>query len=402
MTRICPVTVGCRLAACETEALAGRIARERGGALCTDPAGADLVVLGTCCVTERSRAGSRKSARRVLRESGGDVIVTGCSARLFPQDFEAGERLTVEPDRGITPRPDATPPSPGRTRAMLKVQDGCDKHCSFCIVPRARGRSRSVPREDVLRAAEELSCAGFREIVLTGVDTVSYGGDLYRDGYGLADLACAVAETGARVRLASLDPAGLSCGLLGRLAAPWLCRHLHVSVQSGSPRVLEAMGRGDGGDVRGVLRMARRMIPGAMIGADLLTGFPGETDGEFDETLSLFEEGLLDYAHVFPFSPRPGTRAERMGDRVPGGTARRRASALRAASRRRRTAARMARAGMLLDVIVEDRMKDGRLVGISDDYVPVLAPAGAGPGDRIGFRPSPGDIIVDEDPGWPC
>jgi threonylcarbamoyladenosine tRNA methylthiotransferase MtaB len=373
------VTVGCRLNACETEWVAGEMARSAGGEVCTDPRRAALIVLGTCCITARSRAESRKTARR-LAATGARVLARGCSVRLHPEDFDGIAGL--EPMTGVLPAGGPSTPAACRSRGILKVQDGCDGGCSFCVVPSARGRSRSGDPGEMVRRARRMAAEGFREIVLTGTDLASYGRDL-----GAGTCLCGLVEAilaeveGVRIRLGSMEPGRLDAAALEGLRMPGVCRHLHLPLQSASPAVLERAGRWKS-PVEDLLERARDVFEGGAIGADLITGLPGEGDEDFARTLRLLEDGLLDYAHVFPFSPWQGTRAASM-PRPPAAVARERAAILRGASSaaRRRLARR--NEGEVLEMLVEDRRIGGRVVGVTDNYLTVFAPAGAEPGTLV-------------------
>lgn len=376
---VCPVTVGCRLNACETEWVAGEMARSAGGEVCTDPRRASLIVLGTCCITARSRAESRRTARR-LAAAGARIIARGCSVRLHPDDYDGMDGL--ERMTGMLPAGGPSTPAACRSRGMLKVQDGCDGGCSFCVVPMARGRSRSGDPGEIVKQAGRMASEGFREIVLTGTDLASYGRDI-GPGNSLGGLVEAILENveGVRLRLGSLEPGRLDPALLDRLRTPRVCRHLHLPIQSASPAVLGRAGRRES-PVEDLLLRARDVFEGGAIGADLITGLPGEGDGEFARTLRLLEDGLLDYAHVFPYSPRPGTRAASM-PRPPSRTARERAAVLRGASSEARRRLARRNEGKVLEVLVEDRTIGGRIVGVTDNYITVFAPAGAVPGTLV-------------------
>lgn len=390
MMKVGHVNVGCRINACETEWLASEEASHCGGEVVDSTEQADVVFLGTCCVTARSRSKSRKAARRLLTGTSARVVLTGCASRLFPEDYDGGSRIGTRycGDRSIS-----TPCDSFRSRGLLKIQDGCSNNCAYCIVPKARGASRSFSRESILMEARRMAAAGMREIVLTGVDLSSYGRDL--DGsYGLADLAGDLLATGGfRIRLGSVEPMGLDGGVLGRLAVPGMCRHLHFAFQSGSTAVLSRMGRPYGGDdVRRLVTEARRLFPGGIIGSDIMAGFPGETESDFEASLGLLEAGLLDYAHVFPYSPRPGTASyARYG--AASTDAGERVRMLRAASETNRRSFEHAQAGLELRALVEGRRIRNRHVALTDNYVALSAPPGSKPGEMIVMRPSLTEIL---------
>ncbi|MDM7992666.1 MAG: radical SAM protein [Candidatus Fermentibacter sp.] len=393
MVRVGFLNLGCRLNACETEWLAARKAEDSGGEVAASPLDADLIVLGTCCVTSRSQSKSRKAARRLLAETSAGIVLAGCSARLFPGDFPKDRRITRE-DCPEGPVHSCRTCRGARNRGLLRIQDGCSNRCTYCVVPDARGPSRSYGRSSILDAAGSMADAGFREIVLTGADIVSYGRDL-GDSRGLPGLVGDLVECGRfRVRLGSLEPMGLAGTGLRALALPGVCRHVHLSIQSGSTQILRRMGRAcSGADVADMAREARNAFPGGIVGCDLIAGFPGETAEDFEQSLALLTGGLVDYAHVFPFSPRPGTPASGLPDRVPAHEVSRRAAVLRRASTAGRRRFERAQEGRRMSVLVENRCRQGMLTGISDNYVAVAVPDGAVPGSLMDIVPSHGEII---------
>lgn len=261
--------------------------------------------------------------------------------------------------------------------------------------------------EEVLEEAGRMAASGFREIVLTGVDLASWGRDHHTRSLGLADLVGRLVSMGGfRIRLGSLEPMGLGRGELSKLGIPGVCRHLHFSFQSGSTRLLGEMARNYTGDTAvALIEEARRAFPGCIVGSDLMAGFPGETEDDFKSTQALLEHGLLDYAHVFPFSPRPGTPIMGLHWKEPRqGIASQRAKALRNASAVNRKAFWMSQVGVDLQVLVEDRRCNGRYIALSDNYVPLYAPDGAAPGDFLSMKPEhsdmPGiDMDIDDDEG---
>lgn len=393
MARVGFLNLGCRLNACETEWMAARKAEESGGEVAASPLEADLIVLGTCCVTSRSQAKSRKAARRLLAETTAGIVLSGCSARLFPEDFPDDPRISPEgcPEGPVHSRRTC---HGARSRGLLRIQDGCSNRCTYCVVPDARGPSRSFGRASVLEAARAMAGSGFREIVLTGADIVSYGMDL-GDSRGLPGLVGDLLEDGRfRVRLGSLEPMGLAGTGLRALALPGVCRHVHLSIQSGSTRILHSMGRAcTGDDVAVMAKEARAAFPGGIVGCDLIAGFPGESQEDFQDSLALLTDGLVDYAHVFPFSPRPGTPAFGFPDRVPAGEVSRRAALLRRASAARRRLFERGQAGRMMYVLVENRLRQGKLSGISDNYLAVAVPVGSEPGSILEIAPSHEQII---------
>lgn len=396
---------GCRLNSCDAWDTLGLLAAG-GLAPVSTPGEADWSVLFTCGVTSRGQARSRKAARSLLKRTEGRVVVSGCAARLFPEDYEeAGGRLLLaptipevvsrllggEPDCGCFP-----PPSPhlsGATRARLKIQDGCSNGCSYCVVPAARGASRSLPSRLVRERAGLLAAAGFREIVLTGADLASWNDP--GTGEDLAAMAVALSGElgeGCRLRLGSLEPRNLTARFFELLAGARICRHFHIPVQSGSPSVLEAMGRG--GDPGRAVALAWEHFPGANIGIDLISGFPGESDDDFARTLDLVDSAPLGYLHVFPFSPRPGTRAAEMGGQVPEEVGLARASLLGVRGRLIRERYRRSWLGRPARALVEGRLSGGARIAMSDNYIPVRVPAGAREGEMVDV------VFAEENIAW--
>jgi len=340
------LTFGCRLNTYESEVM-------RGHAAGLD----DTIIVNTCAVTAEAERQARQAIRRAHRERPeARIVVTGCAAQIDPDRWAClpgvarvlgnTEKLRAEnwtPEAGsavsdiMAARETAAPPLTefaGRTRAFVQVQQGCDHRCTFCIIPFGRGPSRSVPIGTVAQQVRGLVESGFREIVLTGVDITSYGTDLPGSpslGQMLRRLLALVAEL-PRLRLSSLDPAAIDADLWRLIAEePRLMPHLHLSLQAGADLILKRMRRRHlrAGALE-VIRRARALRPGVAIGADLIAGFPTETNALFAETLAFVREAEIPYLHVFPYSERPGTPASRMPP-VPVALRRERATLLRAA-----------------------------------------------------------------------
>jgi len=269
----------------------------------------------------------------------------------------------------------------GQTRAFLKVQEGCDLFCTFCIVPMARGRSRSVPPRRVLAELERLAGLGFREVVLTGIHLGGYGKDL-ETPLLLADLIEMIVEAAPlpRIRLSSIDPPEVTPRLLELIThSPVLCDHLHMPVQAGADGVLRRMRRlYDAALVRDVAAEIHRRLPGAGLGTDVIAGFPGESEAEFAATEALLADAGFTYLHVFPYSRRRGTTAAKASDHLPPPVIRARAAALRRLGRAQRERFAERCLGRELEVLIESTRDaaSGRLVGYSRNYARVLV---AGP-----------------------
>ena len=302
------VTLGCRLNMVESEELA-RQAKALGET--------DLAIVNTCAVTAEALRRSRQAVRRLGRERpSARLIVTGCAATLHAKDFAAMPgvaRVISNDDKNLEPSAPGTPRAIGAaegTRGFLAVQNGCDHRCTFCVIPFGRGDSRSAPPDEVLGEARALVASGKREIVLTGVDLTAYGADI-GEGWTLPRLArmlLAALPDIERLRFSSIDCIEAGSELIDAMAQePRLAPHLHLSLQSGDDLILKRMkrrhSRRDAVDFCRRLRAAR---PETVLGADLIVGFPTETEEMFRRTLDLVEDCGLTHLHVFPFSPRPG------------------------------------------------------------------------------------------------
>jgi len=399
--RVFGYTLGCRLNSCETDAMVASLAKGLDGTAAVSHRDADIIVVNTCTVTGRSAARCRKAVKG-FRQKNPDalLIVTGCAAQTDPGQFTGIDNCIVtgnsskdslpELVKGLPPEhlPDGVifPSETARgrrTRAFLKVQDGCDNRCTYCIVPLARGSSRSQPRELVIRQAKEISASGAMEVCLVGVDLAGYGRDIYgSNGYGLSHLVRDLLGIGGfRVRLSSLEPMRLTTRTLEELALPGVCRHFHIPLQSGSPRILSLMGRDFTKErAEELLACIHGLFPGACVGADIIAGFPGETGEDHALNISLAQGGLLAYLHVFPYSPRPGTPAAGMKG-VPPGIAAGRARELRELSERLRRGFRESMRGSEGLILVEGRRHGNSRVGLTDNYIPVAAPQGSREGE---------------------
>ena len=385
------LTFGCRLNSTESEVMRGHVAASSG----------ELVIVNTCAVTAEAERQARQAIRRAHRDRPqARIVVTGCAVQIDPAPWRSlpgvsrvvgnAEKLRPESwsaaalDEGcavsdiMQARETAAhlvTEFAGRARAFVQVQQGCDHRCSFCIIPFGRGPSRSVPIGAVVEQARALVRQGFRELVLTGVDIASYGGDLPgRPRLGqLARRLLALVPELMRLRLSSLDPAALDDDLWRLLESePRLMPHLHLSLQSGSDLILKRMKRRHlAADAASAIERARRLRPGIAIGADLIAGFPTETEALFEQTLGFVHEHALPYLHVFPYSERSGTPAARM-PAVPVALRRERARRLREAARAASDAFHAGQLGSEVTVLLEG---DGR--GYSQHFAPARVAAGS-------------------------
>lgn len=390
-------TLGCRLNQSEIDSMARQF-QQQGHEIVDDPALAEWFVVNTCAVTNEATASSRQMIRELGRANpDGQITVTGCYAQISPDeirvlpnvarvvDNQAKERL-VELTTGVPVQPFDHEPlerdqdargALGRTRAFIKVQDGCDNACTFCVTTVARGAGRSRSLAEVVDEIRYLHAAGYQEAVLTGVHLGSYGHDL-GDEQGLMRLVRAVLNDTdiPRLRLSSLEPWDLSADFFDLWQNPRLCRHLHLPLQSGCDSTLKRMlRRTNQRQFRALVQAARERVPGVSITTDVIAGFPGETDEEFAISEDFIREMAFAGLHVFRYSKRPGTAAARMRGHVSDAVKKQRSTRLRALAdeMERQYAAQFA--GAVLDVLWEQitgATEDGFVnVGYTDNYIKV-------------------------------
>jgi MiaB/RimO family radical SAM methylthiotransferase len=357
------ITLGCKVNQYESEAI--REAWLSSGHMETPtPEGADVVLVNSCAITAKAIVDLRSSVRQARHLAPGcELLVTGCAAEalpgelkglpvnaLIPQRKKTG--LLSWPEENISESTDAFPALSisdyTRSRAVLKIHDGCSQHCTYGIVPLGRGHSVSRPWRETLAEASRLVKAGFREIVLSGVNLGQYGLDLpEREDFWdlLPQLENAFTPEGdgqgLRFRISSLEPGQLNNKALTALAKSKLVApHLHLSLQSGSPHILKRMGRGhyNPADMRDFLEQLTRIWPIFGLGADFIVGFPGESEEHFQATLSMADELALTYAHVFPYSARPGTAAAKLPGQLAQEVKKERAARLRQLVEKKKTA----------------------------------------------------------------
>ncbi len=365
---------------------------------------ADVYIVNTCTVTSKTDSEARQLIRRLRRTGPGSVIiVTGCYAQVYPErikelgcvDYILGNpdkariieciragrtsegRLIVSDFEGGTPltlrirRPSA------RTRVNLKVQDGCNRSCSYCIIPRARGKSKSLPIADVLEEIETLIEQGVKEFVLTGIHLGGYGPDL-TPPMDITGLVRTIEERGypARFRISSLDPDELTDELIEVLSsARTICPHLHLPLQSGDDKILRLMRRPyTAGLFRQKVSSLLESVRDIAIGVDIMVGFPGEGEREFLNSVRLLEELPISYMHIFPYSKRSGTVATNLPGQVDGKTVRQRVARLKELDREKRLSFCRASVGSVRKVIVESTRdkKTGLLCGRTENYIPTL------------------------------
>jgi threonylcarbamoyladenosine tRNA methylthiotransferase MtaB len=407
MTTVSIATLGCKVNQFESEALMASL-EQRGYDLVPFGEGADITIINTCTVTQRADFQSRQMVRRAFRTNPKSIIiVTGCYSQVDPEaiariegaNYLLGNKEKEQiPDllpliqKGDLPRirvgniqketffSDIPLHSFHRhTRAFLKIQDGCDARCSYCIVPYARGRSRSLPPGKIIEHLRALKEKDFKEVVLTGIHVGSYGLDL-TPPFPFEKLLRQLEEedTPQRIRLSSIEPLDFSTDLISiLLQSRKVCPHLHIPIQSGDDEILKMMNRNyNRSSLSDLIQELHQRIPKVSIGADVIVGFPGETEEKFQHTYRLIESLPFSYLHVFPFSKRRGTPASQFPQVVEEGKIKKRAEVTRELGRQKRQTFYRQFLHEELDVLVEDRREreTGRWKGFSRNYIPVLLP----------------------------
>jgi threonylcarbamoyladenosine tRNA methylthiotransferase MtaB len=405
--RVAFVTHGCRLNRADSDAMAGHL-RAHGHEIVA--ADAEAIVVNTCTITHGADADARRVVRRLRRaHPDARIVTTGCWATAQPELARAlGSDAVLDnahkPDIAQTLVPAArltrsradafglpAAVADDRARARLKVQDGCNYRCAFCIVPQVRGASRSLPVESAQAQLRGLVAAGAPEVVLTGVHLGTWGRDL-RPRRSVAELVEALLPHlgSARLRLSSIDPHEVDDALIDLWVAHprALCRHLHLPVQSADDEVLRAMRRGhDASAFVDVVQRAVARVPGISIGTDVIAGFPTETAAAFERTLARLAALPLAYLHVFSYSPRADTVAAGMDDIVGVAARAERTRRLRALSSQREAAFARAQAGTLADVVCHRRPdREGLAIGVTDNFVRLQLSGSVAFGARIAAR----------------
>ena len=409
--RICLITLGCKTNQTDAASLAAELTA-RGHTIVSSKANADAFVIHTCTVTQKTDYQARQAVRQVVaRNPEARVVVTGCYAQVSPEPLQAiagvdyvvqsGKRdqipeillsrgkqknarlLSSGASSAASFIEEPLPFFSDRTRAFLKVQDGCNSLCSYCIVPHARGRNRSLPLGRAMAQANELASSGFREIILTGIHLGAYGEDLFPP-VSLLDLLLALERAAGipRIRLSSIEPGEFNSSLIEFLSrSDKICPHLHVPLQSGDDEVLKRMNRRYSRSFfEDLIQRLHRAIPDLAVGMDVIGGFPGEDDRAFENTYDLISRLPIAYLHVFPFSKREGTPAARFPNQVPGKTIKTRCLALRELGAKKRKDFYRDFLGKNLKVLIESKREreTGLLKGFSPNYIPVLAGGGDG------------------------
>ncbi|HEU5360222.1 MAG TPA: tRNA (N(6)-L-threonylcarbamoyladenosine(37)-C(2))-methylthiotransferase MtaB [Candidatus Deferrimicrobiaceae bacterium] len=406
--RLKVLTVGCKANFADSASVV-RLASALGFDVVSAALPADVVVINSCTVTHRADRDSRALARRARRENPGTtVILAGCYAQVSPSDREK----VPEADHWVG-TPGNRPSGPGQEdlaeilkelsgngggepknltdfsadmllghrRTFLKIQDGCDFSCAYCVVPRARGKNRSVPEEEIVERAVAAEDDGAREIVLTGIHIGLYGADSGKRDALPGLVRRLLDETSrARIRLSSVEPGELTERLIETIAGqPRVCAHLHVPLQSGCDRTLRRMRRPYVSAEYGkAVSAAAARIPGLSLGADVIVGFPGETPADFEETVRFLENSPVSYLHVFPYSARPGTQSASFQDDVHSLEKKRRGSRLLALDAKMREAFLARQIGATVDVLAEEMDRErNELSGRAGNYAEVRFPGNA-------------------------
>jgi threonylcarbamoyladenosine tRNA methylthiotransferase MtaB len=423
MTTFSIKTLGCKVNQFESETLEQALVNQ-GYRTAGGKEDADICIINTCTVTQKASMQSRQAIRQAIRANpGARILVTGCYAQTEPEAIqsitgvhdivgnndkvkiperlsqtealknqsaekpkslktEASRRESAEdpmfPVFRTSPLPNvALHSGQSRTRPFLKIQDGCNAFCTYCIVPFARGRSKSLPMASVLESIRRLKADGIHEIVLTGIHLGHYGLDL-KPGTCLTELLASVESAGLmeRIRISSIEPAEVSDELIDRVAdSRVFCHHFHIPLQSGDNGVLQRMKRPYTREMfHHLVSRIHDRIPDAAIGADVLLGFPGESDAAFDQTVSLIEALPITYLHVFPFSPRKGTPAYNFTDQIPHSVVKARCSALRTLGKANKKCFYRRNIGMEMEILIEGVRDEvtGLLKGLTSNYIPVM------------------------------
>jgi threonylcarbamoyladenosine tRNA methylthiotransferase MtaB len=399
------ITLGCKVNQCESAYIKEILVRA-GWTEASRDEKADVNIVNTCIVTQRASYQSRQTIRKVVRESpSAFTAAIGCYAQVFPEELAAidGIALVVgntqknqlpemlrdaqHPSQLLSSYPDRMPfdffPGEmfsGRTRGFLKIQDGCDSFCSYCIVPYARGPVRSLDPGKVISMVRSFADQGYKEVVLTGIHMGKYGTDL-REGTNLKQLLKLIGKSDLplRIRLSSIEPKEIDEEMVEMVASePWLCQHFHIPLQSGDDLTLKRMNRKySSQEFAHLVEMIQSRIRLAAVGVDVIAGFPGEDESAFHHTLGLIRDLPVSYLHVFPFSPRRGTLAASFSDRVNEKKIKERAERLRILGKEKRQAFYRSCLGKEFLVLAEGCQtgEKKRIRGFTENYVPVLFPA---------------------------
>ena len=415
-------TLGCKVNQYETQAMTEQF-RHAGFDIVGEDEKADCYIINTCTVTNLADRKSRQFIRKARRMNPEAVIaVTGCYSQVKPEDLWAMPEVDIVTGNGdkphlidlvrealekkeriynVLPYEDLSEYTDrgiimsmeGRTRAFIKIQEGCNRFCSYCLIPFARGKVRSRDPEEVIEEARALISRGFKEIVLTGINTALYGTEEgFREKYGTREEGIESIIKGIdslpgdfRIRLSSLEPTVVNAEYVGRLMKyPKLCPHLHLSIQSGSDNVIRAMNRHyTRKEYLDIVKVLREHDPGYGITTDIIVGFPGETEEDFRDSLDMVREAGFLKVHAFKYSKRKGTKAESMKDQVPGEIKNIRSDRLIVAGEKAALEFFREEKGRKRRVLFEELTEDGKLTGFTENYVRIYADIPEGSGELL-------------------
>jgi threonylcarbamoyladenosine tRNA methylthiotransferase MtaB len=391
-------TLGCKLNYSETSSIGSQFL-DRNFEVVEFQQNADVYVLNTCSVTESAERECRQIIRRALRQNPeAFIIVTGCYAQLRPEEIAridgvdailgSNEKfklfsllenfnkrdltcISVTPTENLTEFGVAhSTDADNRTRAFLKIQDGCDYTCSFCTIPLARGASRSLEVVNVIEEFKKLLDAGYREIVLTGVNVGDYGKNIDTNLFNLLSELIRI-DSEFRIRISSIEPNLLTDEIIELTAkSEKLCNHFHIPLQSGSPRILKAMQRRySSQDYENLIYKVKKLLPDSAIGVDVIVGFPGETEEDFIQTHNFLRELPISYLHVFTYSERPDTKAISFPGSIDVQERKRRNNILRILSEKKRTKFYSEMIGTRQEVLFENANNNGLIQGFTSNYI---------------------------------
>lgn len=398
--KVCFCTLGCKVNQYETRAISEDLKR-RGYEIVTDESEADIYIVNSCTVTAEADRKTRQSVRRIKRSHPNSlVILTGCMPQAYPKDalvlpeadIVTGNKLNRQIPRlideymrekkrilSVSQHETGDPyyntnisSFDGRTRADIKIQDGCNRFCSYCIIPTSRGRVRSKPLEELRKELDNIAAAGYAEVVLVGINLSSYGSDIGTDFPSAVEEACKT-DGIKRVRLGSLEPDHLTDEVIERLSkCKKLCPQFHISLQSGCNKTLRDMRRHyTAEEYYALCENLRKHFPGCALTTDVMVGFPMETEADFEENLEFVKKVGFQKVHVFPYSLRPGTKAALMNPQVEKKEKERRCKIMIAETEKIRRAYLKSRIGTQAEVLFESKVKDGFISGYTDNYTPV-------------------------------
>lgn len=380
MKKFCILTLGCKVNQSESDLIEGSLL-DRGYSVASLLEYPDYCIVNTCSVTAKSDYQSRQLIRRALRTAK-HVIVTGCYSQLRPEEVRnISKEISIVDNNNkvnIVNKIEKKPVRVNshyskRARPSLKIQDGCNSRCSFCIVPFARGRSRSLSDEDILRQVRILEEEGFNEVVLTGIELGSYGRDLIPK-LSLSDLIykLLIRTNISRIRLSSIGVQSIDARLLELFRDKRICNHVHIPLQSGDDAILSSMKRPY------TVSMYRQKIydflknnPELSLGTDVIVGFPGENDRAFQNTITLLDELPFSYIHIFPYSRRIGSYAHQMPNHIVHSVMRKRCDRVRLLNIKKKEGYMDSQIGKILDIIVEEEHDDYGVVGTSNNYLKI-------------------------------